>query len=462
MRRAASRAAVLQVLAASGRSVAFAHRAEAQAARRPSRWFLGWAGQLAGAGAPLGGDDLEPAAGPWLTVVPSFAATACGGVAGSVQERRLAALAGTAPAARFGSPVVLGHPPLRRAMEAALARSSDRFTAWDGLLTPGLPLDDEVSASALEEWATCPQRYLLGQVLRVAPTAAPADALDVGGGDRGTLAHAALAAVVRRGLGRPPDQPWDEGDRSFLRADLRRRAEVLRRQGRLGSGVLAELRIDELQAALLAALDLDDADRAEEGWVPDDVERGFGERHGLPVAVGLPSGRTVRFRGRIDRIDRVDTAAGGRVRVVDYKTGRGKRYLEATAGGAAAARLLQLGVYEAAARTLHPGAAVSSGWWLLEALERDGRPRPIQPNHLDAPGFTAAIDAIAAGIEGGAFPADPGEDGYRGPENCRFCAFDRVCRVDRVRALRRKASDPALEPWRSLSAVGQGVVEADE
>ena len=70
--------------------------------------------------------------------------------------------------------------------------------------------------------------------------------------------------------------------------------------------------------------------------MPHDVEHAFGERHGRPVAVALPSGRTIRFSGRADRVDVSD----GRVRVVDYKTGRGKQYLD-TAGGGAAERFDQ-------------------------------------------------------------------------------------------------------------------------
>lgn len=459
LRRAAAQAAVLQAVAAAGRTVAFTHRADVQATRRPSRWFLSWAGTLTGSSAPLGADDLQDRRDPGLTVIPSFAATACGPVAGSEQERRLATLAAAArtgggPARLVAGAAVREHPALHRAMAAALARRSERFTAWDGLVAPGLALDAEVSATALEDWAACPQRYLLRHVLTVAPTDAPADALDVDGADRGSLAHAVLAAVVRRGLGRAPDEPWDDDDRSFATAELHRRAEALRRQGRLGRGVLADLRIDELQASLLGALDRDDAERAEAGWVPDAVESGFGGGSRLPVAVRLPSGRTVRFTGRIDRVD-VNT--DGRVRVVDYKTGQGKRYVEAAGGGAAAGRLLQLAVYEAAARAARPDADVSSGWWLLEAVGRDGQPLGILPNHLAPDDFGAALEAIASGIEAGAFPADPGEDGYRGPDNCRFCSYDRVCRVDRVRALRRKAADPALEPWRALRAIGQSV-----
>lgn len=459
--RAAERAAVLAAIAASGRTVAFAHRADAQAARRPSRWFLGWAGARAGAPSPLGADDLEQACGPWLSVVPSFTATACGAVAGSVQERRLAALAGLERtghgcAAVAASPLVAGHPALRRAAAAAAARSSPRFTAWDGLLGRRLPLQVEVSASALEDWATCPQRYLLRHVLGVGGTVTPGDVLAVDGADRGTLAHQVLAAVVRRGLGRPPSQPWGDEDRTFAVAELRRRAERLRDRGRFGRGVLADLRLDELQASLLAALDQDDAVRAEEGWVPTAVEAGFGQRAGRPVEVALPSGRGVRFRGRIDRLD---TAEDGRVRVVDYKTGRGQRYLDAPSGGAAAARLLQLAVYEAAAGSAHPGAEVSSGWWLIDAVERDGRPVGLVPNRLGPAAFSAAVEAITEGIEAGVFPVDPGEDGYRGPDSCRFCPYDRVCPVDRVRALERVSDDPALAPWRALRAVGAEVAE---
>ena len=457
-RRAAARAALDHAVAAATRTIAYAHRADSQTARRPSRWFLGWAGALAGAPTPLGADDLEPAAGPWLTVVPSFAATATGPVAGSVQEQRLAVLA-AATGPLLSSPVVGEDAALLRAVHAAHARRSDRFTPWDGLVAPGLALDAEVSATALEDWATCPQRHLLRHVLAVAATEAPGDALDVDGRDRGSLAHAVLAAVVGRSLHRPPEQPWDEDDRALLRAELARRAEALRQRGALGRGVLADLRVDALQASLLAALDLDDANRAEEGWVPVAVEEGFGERDGRPVAIPLPSGRTIRFRGRVDRVDRVDSADGRRVRVVDYKTGSARRYVDAAGGGAAAARLLQLSVYEAAARATRGASDVSSGWWLLDVVERDGRPAPIRPNHLSPAAFSAALEAIAAGIEGGAFPADPGEDGYRGPENCRFCPYDRVCRVDRVRALRRKAEDPALEPWRALRAVGQAVAD---
>ena len=462
-RRAAERAAVLAAIAAARRTVAFAHRADVQASRRPSRWFLRWAGALAGSPSPPGAEDLEHTVAPWLTVVPSFTATACGAVAGSVQERRLAALTavgdGTDRSVLSLSPLVAGHPALARAVAASLARGSARFTAWDGQLGRRLALDEEVSATALEEWSTCPQRYLLHHVLGFAETTAPGDSLEVDSRERGSLAHQVLAAVVRRGLGRPPSQPWGDDDRAFLRDELRRRADGLRRRGRLGTGVLADLRIGELQAALLGALDHDDTIRSEQGWVPTAVEEAFGEQAGRPVAVGLPSGRAVRFRGRIDRLDTVSGDAV-RVRVVDYKTGQGRQYLESGDGGAAAGRLLQLAVYEAAAGAAHPGAEVSSGWWLLEATTRDGR--SIVPNRLDRETFTAALGAIVDGIEAGAFPADPGEDGYRGPENCRRCAYDRVCRVDRVRALQRVADDPALAQWRALRAVGAAVADTGD
>ena len=42
-----------------------------------------------------------------------------------------------------------------------------------------------------------------------------------------------------------------------------------------------------------------------------------------PVALPLPDGRVVRFRGLADRLD---VAADGTLEVVDYKTGRPDHY----------------------------------------------------------------------------------------------------------------------------------------
>ena len=54
--------------------------------------------------------------------------------------------------------------------------------------------------------------------------------------------------------------------------------------------------------------------------------------------------------------------------------------------------------------------------------------------------FEDVIATVVAGIEGGDFPANPGEDAFYGPKNCSFCDFQRVCpstRVDLWEGVRR-------------------------
>jgi RecB family exonuclease len=80
----------------------------------------------------------------------------------------------------------------------------------------------------------------------------------------------------------------------------------------------------------------------EGGGRPRDVEWSFGAAADRPVTLEVSGGRTVRFKGRLDRVDASPTGA----RIIDYKTGR----------GATEARLLkdglsvQLPVYQMAIR----------------------------------------------------------------------------------------------------------------
>jgi len=458
-RRQAERAAVGGAVASAARCVVSCHLSDVQSGRWPSRWFLTWAAQHLGATSPLSTEELlalPPQ--PWLRIVPSFTAAVCGrGPGATDQELRLASLAGwvAAGGAVGAHPSVLALPPLARAVARSSALDSDVFGPLQGQVASGLPLDGEVSATELEEWATCPRRHLMAHVLRVGSNAIPEDDLGVSSLDRGTLVHRVLEKIVRENFNRPPDRSWTAAELESVVVDVHRRAETLRREGKLGSGVLADLRIEEMVRVVLDALADDDEMRAAAGWVPQAAELRFGEAHGRPVSVALPSGRTVRFTGTIDRVDR--TLDGRRIRVVDYKSGRAARYLRASTGGAEAARLLQLGVYEAAIGTGAEGADVSSGWWVLEGRVGKVPFHGIVPNHLSTDQFERAVDAVLDGIEAGVHPMDPGDDGYFGPETCRFCPYDRVCPKDRVRVLGRVAAHPALEPWRRLHAIGEEV-----
>jgi RecB family exonuclease len=373
-------------------------------------------------------------------------------VPASAQERNLASLDAWVSAGR----PVLDHPLAARSralaggLVAVMARRSHGFTAYDGRISRPPALDEAISPTALEMWAECPQRYFLAQVLRVDATDVPEDVLEPDGRSRGGLVHEVLEQLVRqRGLGRPPDEPWSEHDRAWA-ADLAGRLhDDLIVQGRASTSVLGEVRWAELLQRLDQALTLDDRRREEQRLVPEDVEVDFGPgREWGDVVLRTQGGRRVGFRGRIDRVDVSED--GDRVVVVDYKTGKQKKLVEAAAAGNPT-RLLQLPVYALAARANRPGAAVEveSAYWLVD---RDDD-RALLANPLSDEQFEGVVDAVAGGIEAGVFPATPGED--RGHEwaNCRYCPFDRLCPADRGHALSRKYDADALEPLRALEAI---------
>ena len=102
-------------------------------------------------------------------------------------------------------------------------------------------------------------------------------------------------------------------------------------------------------ADLAGVLAADDARRARYGVVPWRTELPFGTGGTEPVRLGLGDGRVLLLRGMADRVDRAPS--GGRIVVIDYKTGsiRPYRHLGAT-DPTHRGRRLQLPVYALAAR----------------------------------------------------------------------------------------------------------------
>lgn len=448
--RAEERAALLTAMAAAPEVVAMTARADHQAERRPSRWLLEWAGALAErpAADPVRTGDLsrERPDWPWLTVVPSFERTVCRSDPAAAQERDLAALRSWADAGLpvADHPLVARTPALGRGLAAGAARASAEFTAYDGRVRRPPPLPAAISPSALETWAECPQRYFLKFVLGVRETAIPEDLLALDGLSRGGLVHKVLEQLVReRGLGRDPDEPWSDDDRAWAAELASRLHDELVAEGRTSTSVLAEVRWDELLHRIDNALTVDDTRRAQDELVPADVEVEFGPGTDWgEVTVATPSGRTVGFKGWIDRVDvRADEA---QVSVVDYKLGTQRKIVDAAAGGDPT-RLLQLPVYALAAQKRWPAADVSAAYWLVD---RDDR--PFVENPLGDEQFASVVDAVVTGVEAGVFPAVPGEDQGLAWSNCRYCPYDRVCPSDRGPALARKSASLDLAPRRAF------------
>ena len=200
-------------------------------------------------------------------------------------------------------------------------------------------------------------------------------------------------------------------------------------------------------------LDDNERYRADEGMQPRYAEHKFGFE-GPPVAMVLPGGSEVRFRGYIDR---VDVARDGlRAVVMDYKTGSSRKYEKMKEDPLMAGKRLQLPVYAFAVReTLLPDAALRAEYWFISA--NGGYTRvPVTLDTIETQ-FRDTVQVIADGVRGGVFPADPGPSGFGGPENCRFCDFQRICPTNKLVLWARKGDSPQAAAYQML---GGGALDA--
>lgn len=417
----------------------------------PSRWLLHSASALTGA--VVDSSDWHALAEPVVEVVPShLAAVTAASTPVSLTERDLAELHALAEAGvgLAAHPAVTG--AVERGIHAIAARRSSEFTEFDGNLAgvaiPS-PTDEghPLSATGLEPWAQCGFRYFLGRVLGLSERDEPEQLHEIDARDRGSGVHRALelflTEVIEQGVPEPAE-PWSPAQRARLHEIAAEVFDDLERQGRTGRAVTWRVERARLHRLLDRVLDADDTYRAARGGRPVKVEMRFGVGDVPPVAVPLPDGRQVQFRGFADRVDRTDD---GRWIVLDYKTGKGTKYKDLDEDPFLGGTTLQLGLYaEAAIQHLGVADAEAHYWLVDESVAPGDEHRGYEWLPDTRARFLDIVDAMVQGIEGGVFPLVPGElDTFRGThENCAFCDFDRVCPVQRGTQAEAKVAAPQL------------------
>jgi ATP-dependent helicase/nuclease subunit B len=462
VRRAEERRDYLAALAAAPERSLSYPRADPRAQRKrlPARWLLESASRLVGN--PVGADELTRLAGAgWLHVVPSFeAGVRAQGEAGSLTERDVRSLRAWQDARRPLDlhPLVAATPSLGAGVTAVRERRSASLTRFDGHVgaVPGLlPDEDEaLSPTSLEQWATCPFRYLLARVLRVREVERPEAADRIGPLERGSLVHDVLAEFLDSVEPRTsPEQRWDDDERALLLAIAERRCNEAEAEGLTGRPLLWKFDRRQIMRELEDFLTTDEDIRAELGVVPRpgarELKFGFGGDTGEPAVVRLADGRAVRFHGVIDRVDQ--GVNGSPIVVFDYKTGR----VDDPTEGLVRGNRLQLPIYAVAMTGGDPAAEVRSYYWstrelgidALAGLALDDATRDQLDDKL-----SSIVDGIGAGVFP-AFPDKPRQD-ERGREtwvNCAYCAFDRVCGTARDDDWTRKRDDPVVVRFRGLA-----------
>jgi ATP-dependent helicase/nuclease subunit B len=415
----------------------------------PSRWLLQSASAVAGR--PVDSSEWPRLAPPLVEVVTSHAEAVCTSATPvSLAERDLAQLWARAQA---GADLTV-HPaaggPAARGIRCLVARRSPAFTEFDGNLAR-VPIpspteaDNPLSPTGLQEWASCGFRYFLSHVLHLRSRDEPERIHELDARDRGSGVHAILETFLREVLeqGAPePRQAWTPAQRRRLHELADQEFDRLESLGRTGRAVTWRVERARLHRLLDEFLSDDDVKRAAWSSRPVRVEMPFGRADVEPVTVPLPDGRSVRFRGVADRVDRTDD---GRWIVLDYKTGRGTAYRALDVDPFGAGTTLQLGVYAEAARQHLGGGVAEAYYWMVDQAARYATyGYEWTPERRER--FAELVAAMVEGIEAGVFPAVPGEyDHFRASyDNCRSCDYDRVCPAQRASLAEAKVAAPEL------------------
>jgi ATP-dependent helicase/nuclease subunit A len=248
---------------------------------------------------------------------------------------------------------IRGHGPLlAQGLAAVEARRSAAFTPWDGnvpdagpKLDPASPEGRIASAHSLETLGGCPRRFFFRYGLDIQPL----DSLEPDADrwldhkEEGSVLHEVLEKFMRpflyTGPGRPseaaPRPTFTEHEGRILeildevlaakRAEKPSNDEAAVAAGRreLAESVRTFLRVEEQYCSETGSRPV--ALEAAIGYVPEG-DSAFDREQ--PVALRLGNeGRTVRLRGRIDRIDRdgrEDVEQG--YMIIDYKKGSSSRF----------------------------------------------------------------------------------------------------------------------------------------
>ena len=354
----------------------------------------------------------------------------------------LATLSAAATPAAVQAALAAHRGHLGHGQAAVAARATTAFTPHDGLVPAAGPLLDPrggraASPNSLETLAACPRRFFFRYGLGVEPIEEFDEDTDrwLTPLDAGSLLHTVLERFMRGLIDR---EELPDVDRHL--ADLLAILDEELAASRQRQPPLTELafvaRRDELRTALHTFLHDEARSCRESGRRPFALEAAIGvEPAGAatpfdtpePVAVPLAPGETIRLRGRIDRIDVRDSAAGPAYTLWDYKSGSSYGFPAAAAtdpflGG----RKLQHGLYVVMLGTRLADPACAAGGGEVERFgyffpTRAGKGRRLEWTAAQLADCTRLVRQLAEIVRQGVFL--PTED----DADCGFCDFLTVC-----------------------------------
>jgi RecB family exonuclease len=349
------------------------------------------------------------------------------------------------------------NPHLARSLRFRARRWIKRWTPADGLVSgdgflpaAGAAIQEHwlerrsYSPTALQTYSTCPYKFLLYAVWKLAPREVPAAIDELDPLQRGSLVHDVLFRLFGR---------LQESDLLPVRPPTLDAARVLLNE--VVDEVAAEYedtlapaipRVWEDGIAMIRADLREWLRRASEdtsGYVPWRFELAFGlpgrrmrDPQSVAGAVALDCG--IQLRGSIDLVER---RADGTLRATDHKTGKNvSKRGQVIAGGES----LQPVLYALAVEKLVAREAEVAAGRLYYCTATGGYAEHEVP--LDANARRAAValaETVGEALAKPFLPAAPAKD------RCRWCDYNVVCGLNEERRVARKPND-RLEPLRRL------------
>ena len=366
------------------------------------------------------------------------------------------------------------YPSFRNALLAESSRwGSRKFTPYDGVFQSKEALGmlgsryaiegRTVSASSLENYASCPFRYFCDKILGLEILEIPEEIVTISALDRGTLLHDILFDLYET-LKKERKIPFDS---RYLRDYLRivddiseKHFQEMEKSGRTGFELMWKVEKARMRDDLMALMELEV--RSGDDLVPTHFE----VRFGMPgseacegtlstdrsVEFAIDGKRKVFFKGRIDRIDCAADGKSGRV--IDYKSGAARHKNNAFMQGQA----LQLPIYIISAESIMRevsskrdmkgvgDVSIHSAQYFYTTRREGFRKRYFDKSDWEKKMATLRniIGTISHGIENGIF-FQTGE-----ADRCRYCDYALLCGTAREIRFNRKKDDDVINDYRSM------------